>query len=53
MATVTIRDEPVTEPDGDQEVLAGTLTLTTSSGGTLETEVVVAVTATDCGTASK
>ena len=51
MATVTISDVAVTEPSSDQNVTAATLTLTTSSGGSLEAEVVVEVMAT-AGTAS-
>ena len=51
VATVIISDVAVTEPSSDQNVTAATLTLTTSSGGSLEAEVVVEVMAT-AGTAS-
>ena len=51
VATVTISDVAVTEPSSDQNVTAATLTLTTSSGGSLEAEVTVEVMAT-AGTAS-
>ena len=53
VATVVLSGVAVTEPSSSQDVtLAGFLTLVTSSGGALEAEVVVAVTAT-AGTASK
>ena len=52
VATVTIAAMGVTEPRSDQDLIAATLTLTTSSGGSLEAMIVVEVTATG-GTASK
>ena len=51
MATVTISDVAVTEPSSDQDVMAATLTLTTSSGGALDVKIIVVVTAM-AGTAS-
>ena len=52
VATVTISDVAVTEPSSDQDVTAATLTLTTSSGGALDVEIIVVVTAM-AGTASR
>ena len=52
VATITLSDVTVTEPNSSQVVTVATLTLTTSSGGALESEIVVAVTAI-VGTASE
>ena len=52
MATITLSDVTVTEPNSSQDLTLAILTLTTSSGGALESEIVVTVTATE-GTASE
>ena len=52
VATVVLSGVAVTEPSNSQDVVVGFLTLITSSGGALEAEIVVAVTAT-AGTASE
>ena len=52
VATVDIMSIPVDEPSSSGNVAVATLTLGTSSGGTLEAEVVVEVTAIP-GTASE
>ena len=52
MATITLSDVTVTEPNSSQDLTVATLTMTTSSGGALEAEIVVAVTAI-AGTASE
>ena len=52
VATVNINGAIVTEPRSSQNMTVATLTLTTSSGGALKSEVVVTVTATE-GTASE
>lgn len=46
MASVTLTGGSVIEPTTDQDVLVGTLILSTSSGGALQTEIVVEVVAT-------
>ena len=52
MATVTLTDLPLTEPTNNENFTAAILTLITSSGGALETDIVVNVTASG-GTASE
>ena len=52
VATVVLSGVAVTEPSSSQDVIVGFLTLITSSGGALDAEIVVAVTATS-GTASE
>ena len=47
MATITLSDVGLTEPSNSQVLTVATLTLTTSSGGALEAEIVVTVTATE------
>ena len=51
MVTITLSDVTVTEPSNIQDLAVATLTLTTSSGGALESEIVVTVSAAE-GTAS-
>ena len=45
VATITLSDVTVTEPNSSQDLTVATLTSTTISGGALEAEIVVAVTA--------